>query len=136
MPQGNSVVLAILRSPVHRLLSGMAIELGYTGRRTGRQYTMPVQYARAGDRLVVAPQDAETKTWWRNFRTPQPVTVRLRGRLYDGTARVIRPEDPQWQDDQRAYTVRWKRLASRETGPLVDIELTGERGESARPVRG
>jgi hypothetical protein len=43
MAQGNSVVSAILRSPVYRLLSGMAIELRYTGRRTGRQYTVPVQ---------------------------------------------------------------------------------------------
>jgi len=46
-PQGNSVVLAVLRSSAHRLLSGMAVELRYTGRRSGRQYVLPVQY-RAG----------------------------------------------------------------------------------------
>jgi deazaflavin-dependent oxidoreductase (nitroreductase family) len=136
MPQGNSVVLTILRSPVHRLLSGMAIELQYTGRRSGRRFSVPVQYVQDGGRLVIVPQDADTKTWWRNFRTAQPVTVRLKGRLYDGTARVVRPEDPEWQDDQRLYVARWKRLAGRVTGPLVEIRLTDERGESARPVRG
>jgi hypothetical protein len=34
-PQGNGLVLAVLRSPAHRLLSGTAIELSYTGRRSG-----------------------------------------------------------------------------------------------------
>src|SRR3712207_7158692 len=46
--------------------------------RSGRQYALPVQYAGAGDRLVVRPQRWQHATWWRNFRTPQPVTVRLR----------------------------------------------------------
>ena len=44
-PRGNSFVLAVLRSPAHRLLSGMAVELRYTGRRSGRRYVLPVQYA-------------------------------------------------------------------------------------------
>src|SRR5688572_16569955 len=92
-PQGDSVVLWILRSRAHRLLSGSAVELVYTGRRSGRRITLPVQYAAGGDRLVVVPQDPAHKTWWRNFQTTQPVTVRLRGRLRTGTARVVPPED-------------------------------------------
>ena len=62
-PQGNGLVLAVLRSPAHRLLSGMAIELRYTGRRSGHQFTLPVQYARERNRLLVAVQDPSTKTW-------------------------------------------------------------------------
>jgi deazaflavin-dependent oxidoreductase (nitroreductase family) len=122
-PQGNSVVLAILRSRAHRLLSGMAIELRYTGRRSGRQYVLPVQYAREGGRLVVAPQRAESATWWRNFRTPQPVTVRLAGRLLDGQARVVAPGSPEWDEDRRVYEARWRRMSGRVTGPLVEITL-------------
>src|SRR3712207_5590597 len=86
LPQGNAIVLAVLRSRAHRLLSASAIELRYTGRRSGRQYVLPVQYAGTGDRLVVRPQHWQHSTWWRNFRTPQPVTVRLAGRLHEGTA--------------------------------------------------
>ena len=97
LPQGNAIVLAVLRTRAHRLLSASAIELRYTGRRSGRQYALPVQYAGAGDHLVVWPQHWERSTWWRNFRTPQPVTVRLAGRLHEGTARVVDPGDPQWQ---------------------------------------
>jgi hypothetical protein len=36
LPQGNAIVLAVLRSRAHRLLSGAAIELHYVGRRSGR----------------------------------------------------------------------------------------------------
>ena len=127
MHQGNSLVLAVLRSPAHRLLSGMAIELRYTGRRSGRQYVLPVQYARADGWLVVAPQGAESKTWWRNFRTPQPVTVRLRGRLREGTARVVQPGSAAWDEDRRIYESRWRRLGGRVTGPLVEITIDGDR---------
>lgn len=57
-PQGNPVVLAVLRSRAHWLLSGMVTELRYTGRRSGRPFVLLVQYARAGDRLAVVPQAA------------------------------------------------------------------------------
>ena len=122
-PQGNAVVLAVLRSPAHRLLSGVAVELRYTGRRSGRQYVLPVQYARDGSRVVIVPQDANSKTWWRNFRSPQPVTVRLAGRLRQGTARVVDRGDPAWEEDRRLYGSRWRRLADRLDGPLVEIAL-------------
>ena len=122
-PQGNGLVLAVLRSPAHRLLSGMTIELSYTGRRSGRQFTLPVQYAREGERLLVAVQDPAAKAWWRNFRTPQEVIVRLRGKPRQGTARVVAPDDPAWDEDRRLYEARWKRLGGRVSGPMVQITL-------------
>jgi deazaflavin-dependent oxidoreductase (nitroreductase family) len=122
-PQGNGLVLAVLRSPAHRLLSGMTIELRYTGRRSGRQFTLPVQYAREGERLLVAVQDSSKRTWWRNFRTPQEVRVRLQGKLRQGSARVVDPDDPTWDRDRRLYEARWRRLAGRVSGPLVEITL-------------
>lgn len=33
---------------------------------------------------------AEHKTWWRNFKEPQPVRLRLAGEDYDATACVVR----------------------------------------------
>ncbi len=125
-PQGNPVVLAVLRSPAHRVLSGMVIELRYTGRRSGRPYVLPVQYARSGDRLVVVPQAAESKMWWRNFWTERPVTVRLAGQLRDGSARVVNRDDRGWEEDRRLYGSRWRRLADRLTGPLVEITVRPE----------
>lgn len=123
VPQGNTLVLAILRSPAHRLLSGSAIELRYTGRRSGRQYAIPVQYARDGSLLVVVPQSAATKTWWRNFRTRQEVSVRLAGRIYHATAEVVERDDPRWDRHRQLYISRWRRLRGRLTGPLVEVSL-------------
>ena len=122
-PQGNAVVLAVLRSRAHRLLSGSAIELRYAGRRSGRQYELPEQYAGAGDHLVVRPQHWQNATWWRNFRTPQPVTVRVAGRLRHGTARVLDPGDPDWRSARQTYATRWPRSARHGRGPLVVISL-------------
>ncbi|HET6531415.1 MAG TPA: nitroreductase/quinone reductase family protein [Actinoplanes sp.] len=122
-PQGNRVVLALLRSPAHRLLSGMAIELRYTGRRSGREFVLPVQYVRDGPRLLVAVQNHASRTWWRNFRTPRDVSVRLRGVVRHGTASVIDPGSPTWDRDRRRYEARWRRLGVRVSGPLVEITL-------------
>jgi len=101
----------------------MAVELRYTGRRSGRQYVLPVQYAREGERLVVVPQGPESKTWWRNFATPQPVSVRLKGRVHAGVARVLYPDDPAWEADRRLYEQRWRRLAGQVAGPIVEITM-------------
>jgi deazaflavin-dependent oxidoreductase (nitroreductase family) len=104
----------------------MAIELRYNGRRSGRPYVLPVQYARVGRRLVVVPQRPESTTWWRNFQTPQPVCVRLKGRLRDGVARVVLREDEAWEQLRRPYELRWRRLAGRLAGPIVEITIDAE----------
>jgi hypothetical protein len=122
-PQGNTLMLSVLRSPLHALFSGMTIELLYTGRRSQRQYSLPLQYARDGTRLVVVPQGAESKTWWRNFLTPQPVHVRLKGRLHDGLAHVVHAGDPAYDELRQLYELRWRRLGGAVTGPLVEITL-------------
>jgi deazaflavin-dependent oxidoreductase (nitroreductase family) len=120
---GNTLVLAVLRSPLHRLLSGVAVELRYAGRRSGREYVLPVQYARAGDRLVIRPQDPQASSWWRNFSAPRTVTVRLAGREHEATATTVERDDPAWADLRAVYAARWRRLAGPLTGPFVVIEL-------------
>ena len=84
----NSVVGSILRSPLHRLLSGRLTLLTFYGRKSGRRYTTPVGYGQSGDTLLV---DTESP-WWRNLRGGARVGVRLRGRDRAGTAEVITDE--------------------------------------------
>jgi hypothetical protein len=103
----------------------MAIELRYTGRRSGREFALPVQYARDGPRLLVAVQNPSSTTWWRNFETPREVSVRLRGRVLQGTAGVVGRDDPAWDRDRRRYETGWRRLAGKVSGPLVRITLHG-----------
>lgn len=118
---GNQVVLAILRSPAHRLLSGLALELRYHGRRSGREFALPVQYAKVNGSVVLRPQKPDQSTWWRNFRDPRAVTVLMSGRERSGSARLLEPGEPEWELFHQAYVARWRRAASR--GPIVVITL-------------
>ena len=47
----NPTVGAILRSPLHGVMSGSLLLLTFTGRRSGRRITTPVGYQREGDTL-------------------------------------------------------------------------------------
>lgn len=89
----NPVVRLVLRSPFHRLLSSAVMLLTYRGRRSGRSYTMPVQYARAGDTVYVVPGWSARKTWWRNLRGGAPVQLRVQGRILSGRAEVLAGRD-------------------------------------------
>jgi len=90
---GNPLVAAVLRSPVHGLLSDSLLLLTVRGRRTGRDHTFPVQYARDGQTLYVVPGGREDKRWWRNLLAPATVQVRLRGHDVTGIGQVFLAED-------------------------------------------
>lgn len=51
--------------------------LGFSGRRSGQSYTIPVSYQRDGDTVTVVTK--KVRRWWRNFETPAEVELRLIG---------------------------------------------------------
>ena len=77
----------MLRSPLHGLVSKDMMLITVSGRKTGKQYTIPVSYARDGD-LVICSAD-RSRGWWKNVRSGETVTMQLRGRKVPGRARVI-----------------------------------------------
>lgn len=88
----NPVFRAVLRSPLHWLVSPGLMLLTFTGRKTGREYTIPVGYQKQPDgAIVVMISEAWKKQWWRNCREPAPVSLRLRGRDLRGTATLVAP---------------------------------------------
>lgn len=93
MSFANTVVAALLRSPLHGVLSGSTDLVRYTGRRTGRQHLTPTQYARRGDELVILVARPETKSWWRNFTTERELDVLVRRQWLPMTARAVRRSD-------------------------------------------
>lgn len=78
----NPTVTALLRSPLHGLLSGSTCLLSFTGRRTGKRLTIPVGYTRYGDTLTIF----SSRSWWKNLRGGASVEVLLQGRRYRGWA--------------------------------------------------
>lgn len=129
----NRMVLAVLRSPLHRLLSGAVVELRVRGRRTGRLVVLPVQYVRDGDLLVVLPGHAGRKTWWRNLAGGAEVSVRLRGATRHGRAEVLESGTPAF----RAALDRYLRRIPRATPTastsriLVTVALTPTGADAA-----
>jgi deazaflavin-dependent oxidoreductase (nitroreductase family) len=83
----NSWITRLLRSPLHSLISGNTMLITVTGKQTGKRYTVPVNYARDGDSLIVRSRAG--RTWWRNLRGGAPVELRLRGRDLEGHADII-----------------------------------------------
>ena len=86
---GDVLVVGVLRSPLHRVLSGAVDVVRYRGRRSGRRFSTPTQYVRRGDEVLILVGHPETKTWWRNFRDPRELEVLVRGRWLPMIARAV-----------------------------------------------
>lgn len=82
----NPFVRLLLRSPLHGLLSDSLLLLTYTGRKSGKRYTIPVGYVRDGDVVTVFTYHA----WWKNLQGGAPVQVEIKRVRHSGTAEVIR----------------------------------------------
>ena len=78
----NPLMKAILRSPLHGLVSGSLLTLEFTGRKSGDTYRTPVGYTRFGDTLYLFTHSP----WWHNFEEPAEVVVRLEGERRTGMA--------------------------------------------------
>ena len=90
----SPVVRFLLHSRAYRLLSGSALLLAYTGRRSGARWEVPVMYAIQGERFVVVAGQPDTGTWWRNFTAgAEPVTVTRAGRRVRCRAQLLGPTD-------------------------------------------
>ena len=92
MTRVNPLIVGILRSPLHGLMSSGLLALTVTGRRTGRRYTIPVGYQRDGDRFVILVSKARRKNWWRNYLEPAPVEMLIAGQKVPGMGWVVQPE--------------------------------------------
>jgi hypothetical protein len=83
----NGLIAAILRSPLHRLMSGSTLLITVMGRKSGRAITTPVNYARTGKQLLITSRTE--RKWWRNLIGGAPVTVLLQGKTLRGMADTI-----------------------------------------------
>jgi deazaflavin-dependent oxidoreductase (nitroreductase family) len=95
----NRVVKLILSSPAHGMMSDRLLILTVTGRRSGKKRTFPVAYQQDGDKLTLHIDWPEKKVWWRNLKSPAPVSVRVRGRQRTGTGEAQGdPKSDLWVD--------------------------------------
>jgi hypothetical protein len=93
MPQMwfNPLVRAILRSPLHGLISANTMLVTYKGSKSGAAYTLPVNYLRQGDAFTVVSM--RSRLWWRSLRRSPMVGLLLQGKAQQAMASVV--EQPQ-----------------------------------------
>jgi deazaflavin-dependent oxidoreductase (nitroreductase family) len=87
----NSIIKPLLRSPLHGIMSTSTMLITYTGRKSGKTYSTPVNYVRDGNDLLVVSY--RHRTWWRNLRGGAPVTVLLQGKVFHGTGEAYTAAD-------------------------------------------
>lgn len=87
----NPIVKLLLRSPLHGWLSASVLLITYRGRKSGQEYTLPVQYVQDDDTIYIVPGYAEKKTWWRNLAGGLDVRVTLKGQTRRGTGILLHP---------------------------------------------
>jgi hypothetical protein len=93
----NTVMLPVVRSgPGRRLFGGSMAVVTYTGRKSGRAVTFPVNFRRAqsSDEIVIRVMAPDAKTWWRNFTGDgAPIQLRIGAEDHTGHARAVRGAD-------------------------------------------
>ncbi len=108
----DPVMIWLLRSPFHALISKNTMLVSYTGRKSGKKYTIPVSFHSdrddQGECLVVT--SFRRRTWWRNLRSGASVTLLLQRRELPATAEVVE-DDPGVASLLSAYLQQEPRLA-------------------------
>ncbi|MET0510812.1 MAG: hypothetical protein ABW135_03910 [Thermoleophilaceae bacterium] len=81
----------LLLSRLHWLASRRLALITYTGRRSGRRYSIPVGYRMAGLEVTIRVGAPQRKVWWRSLTgTWTPVELIIRGRRRSGHAVATR----------------------------------------------
>jgi len=106
----NPIMAAILRSPLHGMISGGVMLLTFTGRKSGRTYTIPVEYFYDGETVMVVT--LASRTWWRNLRGGAPVTVSIKRQKRQGHAEAYNGDPQVFEAAMRAYLERYPNRAS------------------------
>ncbi|MBN2502998.1 MAG: nitroreductase family deazaflavin-dependent oxidoreductase [Anaerolineales bacterium] len=84
-PVVNRTMKFVLRSPLHAMVSKTILLITFTGRKSGKTYTTPVNYSQTGDKVSIFTH----ATWWKNLRNDTPVSLRIQGRELQGLPETV-----------------------------------------------
>jgi deazaflavin-dependent oxidoreductase (nitroreductase family) len=87
----NPFMIPILRSPFHGLASRDTMLITFTGRKSGKQYTIPVSYIR--EENIITFLTPRSWSWWKNLRGNVEVTVHVKGRALRGRAEIVEDQE-------------------------------------------
>ncbi len=76
----NFFMKAIVNSPLHPLLGKNFAVITFEGRKTGKQYSTPINVTQDGGAFTAV--SLRNRTWWRNLRGGRQAQLRVSGRQY------------------------------------------------------
>jgi deazaflavin-dependent oxidoreductase (nitroreductase family) len=83
----NMMLKPLLKSPLHFFASGGMMLITFTGRKSGKVYTTPVQYTR--EENTVTFFTFRERVWWKNLQDNAGVTLHLKGRKVEGMVETL-----------------------------------------------
>jgi hypothetical protein len=85
----NRLTRGVLRTPLLGRLAGKRLVTLYVvGRKSGKQYAIPVAYVEDAGGMLIGSSFA----WGRNLRTGEPLAIRLKGRRREAGVQVYAAE--------------------------------------------
>ena len=119
----NPLMMAILGSPLHGLLSAGLLVLEYRGRKTGFARRLPLSYVRHDENVYLCTR---TSMWVRNIGAGADVHATIRGRRKALHAKVLDPSSAEALDALRAFVT---------ANPSTGVNLYHvARGHDGKPV--
>lgn len=105
----NPLVLWMLRSPVHGIVSHAFLALEFQGHTSGKHIHVPVEYVRDANTLWIFTQGS--RQWWKNLQVEAPITVWLHGQPVTAMAKACAGQPESFRHALAVYLKRYpKRL--------------------------
>jgi deazaflavin-dependent oxidoreductase (nitroreductase family) len=121
----NPFMKLILRSPLHGWMSAAVLLITYRGRKSGKEYSLPVQYVQDGNHIYIVPGFAEKKTWWRNLKGGADVQVTLKGQTVPGYG-ILLERDADAKEILKAFGLYIQQIPQSAKIHNVHIEANGQ----------
>jgi deazaflavin-dependent oxidoreductase (nitroreductase family) len=86
----NPMMIWLLKSPLHGIVSKNMMLTTVTGRKSGKQISTPTNYLRDENTIWIVSW--RERKWWRNLRGGANVQVLLAGKSVEGRGQVIEEE--------------------------------------------
>jgi len=86
----NDVASRILRSPFYWMMGSSTILIQVTGRKSGREIRLPVNFQRRQSELLVI--SSRNRTWWKNLEVNPRVLIWISGKQVSVQAVLVLDE--------------------------------------------
>ena len=83
----NKIMVWLLRSPLHSMISSGIMIIGFSGSKSGKSYSTPVNYYKI-DETIYAISD-RSRTWWKNIKKNPDLDLFIKRENFSGKGIII-----------------------------------------------